>query len=37
MDGSDIAVTAGLHSGEKIIVDGADGLADGAAVAEAKP
>ena len=35
--GADIAVIAGLHSGEKIILDAASGLADGAAVTEAKP
>jgi HlyD family secretion protein len=35
--GSDIAVTAGLQAGEKIIVDQAAALADGAVVTEAKP
>jgi RND family efflux transporter MFP subunit len=35
--GSDIAVTAGLHAGEKIILDGASALADGGAVTEANP
>ncbi len=35
--GSDIAVTAGLQAGEKIIVDNAGALVDGVAVAEAKP
>jgi RND family efflux transporter MFP subunit len=35
--GGDIAVTAGLHAGEKIILNGASGLADGVAVTEAKP
>jgi len=34
--GADIAVTAGLQAGEKIILDGAN-LTDGATVAEAKP
>jgi RND family efflux transporter MFP subunit len=35
--GANVAVTAGLHTGEKIILDGAVGLTDGAAVTEAKP
>ncbi len=35
--GDDVAVIAGLSGGEKIILDGADHLTDGAAIAEAKP
>jgi RND family efflux transporter MFP subunit len=35
--GGDIAVTAGLHAGEKIILSDASGLVDGVAVTEAKP
>jgi len=35
--GGDIAIAAGLHAGEKIIIDGGGALADGAAITEAKP
>jgi RND family efflux transporter MFP subunit len=35
--GADIAVSAGLHAGEKIILDGDSPLVDGVAVSEAKP
>ena len=35
--GEDVSIAAGLHAGEKIILDGPAALADGAAITEAKP